>query len=867
MVIEYLQLKNFANIYTSFKSECITIDFSKRKNKITLITGPNGSGKTSILSTLHPFANNGNLDVRNEMPLIRKGKEGYKEIHISNDGDMYIIKHFYTPTKESHSVKSYIEKNGVELNVNGNVTSFKSIVNEELEIEMDYLKLIRLGNNVTNFIDLKSTERKAFMGQIISEVEVYLKYFKKVTGKMRETKSVVSHLIDKIDKLGISDESELKKVQKHLSKELVSYKESIDKYNEELSIINYQIEKYESPLVIKESIDSTTKELKKMERLISKHADNILSTDEYRKMISTLEKDIVKDKVSLESSNEKLSSLLDSIDNLLQELNTVDNEIKKINENSDIINTENMIHNLRDRINARSQENNLINYEPPCSEEDMNDLLITLDSCRDILETTYEFGKQPIEKAVEHILSGVSIDSYIADNRNKSNKNKLQEKCEYVFNYFTKKNGLHNVKCTDTTCPALKFYQEISDISSEVPDIVIEDETFITCTKLAYQNIRTVINKIQAHKSILEKLPNNIKEMFVLKTMMKEITSLKPLCDKSKLYAEMSMITDYGVQQSDLNELKELKERLKLMKNAIGSADYFIEKKESLLNSIDTMNSDIENMKESIKEMSLSLSDKESYLVELNELLTSIETKEGVESSLKALVDSYEALKELHTKKKEITIELDSATYSFNKLQNEYNNNEYRLQSFEELSKELSKYRVIYDEMELVKKSLSSKEGIPLFYQQVYLKDIQCIANELLDIIYDGELYIEKFEPSADDFKIPFVTKNSQIGDVSYASQGERSFISLALSFALIYQSISKYNVVLLDEIDSTLDTRNREKFIQILEKQLEMINGDQIFLISHNNMFSMYPVDVIDTKNKNSQDNQLAHFIPIKIS
>ena len=526
-----------------------------------------------------------------------------------------------------------------------------------------------------------------------------------------------------------------------------------------------------------------------------------------------------------------------------------------------------MIHNLRDRINARSQENNLINYEPPCSEEDMNDLLITLDSCRDILETTYEFGKQPIEKAVEHILSGVSIDSYIADNRNKSNKNKLHEKCEYVFNYFTKKNGLHNVKCTDTTCPALKFYQEISDISSEVPDIVIEDETFITCTKLAYQNIRTVINKIQAHKSILEKLPDNIKEMFVLKTMMKEITSLKPLCDKSKLYAEMSMITDYGVQQSDLNELKELKERLKLMKNAIGSADYFIEKKESLLNSIDTMNSDIENMKESIKEMSLSLSDKESYLVELNELLTSIETKEGVESSLKALVDSYEALKELHTKKKEITIELDSATYSFNKLQNEYNNNEYRLQSFEELSKELSKYRVIYDEMELVKKSLSSKEGIPLFDQQVYLKDIQCIANELLDIIYDGELYIEKFEPSADDFKIPFVTKNSQIGDVSYASQGERSFISLALSFALIYQSISKYNVVLLDEIDSTLDTRNREKFIQILEKQLEMINGDQIFLISHNNMFSMYPVDVIDTKNKNSQDNQLAHFIPIKIS
>ena len=866
MVIEYIKLKNFANIYTSFKSECIEIDFSKRKNKITLITGPNGSGKTSILSTLHPFANNGNLDVRNEMPLIRKGKEGYKEIHISNDGDMYIIKHFYTPTKESHSVKSYIEKNGTELNVNGNVTSFKSIVNEELEIEMDYLKLIRLGNNVTNFIDLKSTERKSFMGQIISEVEIYLKYFKKVTTKMRETKSVVSHLIDKIDKLGISDKSDLEKVQKHLSKELASYKESINKHNEELSIINYQIDKYESPLVIKESIDKTSKELKKIDKLISKHSNNILSTDEYKKIISSLEKEIVKDKVTLESSSEKLSSLLDNMDSLLCELNNIDNEIKKINENSDIINTENIIQDLRNKINARARENNLINYIPPCTKDDMNDLLITLDSCRDILETTYEFGKKPIEKATEYILSGINIDSYVADNRKKSNKNKLQEVCEYVFNYFTKKNGLQNVKCTDSTCPALNFYQEISDIASEVPDPVIEDETFITYSKMAYQNIRTVIDKIQEHKSTLEKLPDNIKEMFILKNMMKEITSLKPVCDKSKLYYEMSMITDYEVQQSDLQELKELKEKLKLMKNAIGNVDYFNEKRESVRNNIDKTNDDIENMKESIQKATSLLSEKESYLSELNDLLTSIETKEDVESSLRTLVDSYETLKELYTKKKDVTTKLDADTYTHNKLQNEYNNNEYRLQSFEELANELSKYRVIYDEMELVKKSLSSKEGIPLFYQQVYLKDVQFVANELLDIIYDGDLYIEKFEPSADDFKIPFVTKSSQIGDVSYASQGERSFISLALSFALIYQSISKYNVVLLDEIDSTLDTKNREKFIQILERQLEMINGEQIFLISHNNMFSMYPVDVIDTKNQKSQDNQLAHFIEIKI-
>lgn len=867
MIIEYIKLKNFANIYTSFKSQCIEIDFSKRKNKIILITGPNGSGKTSILSTLHPFAYNGNLDIRNEMPLIRKGKEGYKEIHISNDGDMYIIKHFYTPSKESHSVKSYIEKNGVELNVNGNVTSFKSIVSEELEIEMDYLKLIRLGNNVTNFIDLKSTERKSFMGQIISEVEVYLKYFKKVTTKMRETKSIVSHLVDKIQKLSVSDEDELKKVQKHISKEMDSYKSNIEKANEQLSIINYKIEKYESPLFIKEAIDNTSKELNKINKIISKHSDNIMSADEYREQISILEKAIIKDRVTLDADNEKLSGLLDDLDSTIRELNEIDKEISKINNNSDIIDTDNMIVELRAKIERRAKENNIINYEPPCSKKEMEELIITLDNCRDILQTTFEFGKQPIEKAVEYILSGVSIDSYIQDNHNKSAKNKLQAMCEYVFSYFTKQNGIHKIDCSDIKCPAMKFYNEISDISSETPDVVIEDETFITYTKLAYQNIRTIISKIQDHGHVLEKLPDDIKNMFVLKTMMGKITALKPIYDRSRLYSELTMITEYELQQSDLQELKVLKEKIKLMKKAIGNIEYFNDKKESLLDNVHMIEANIDSMKELTNKESMSISNKETELNELNDLLLSIEKKETVESDLSNLIKSYDELKELYMEKKDITAALESSTYEFNKLQNEYNTNEYRLQSFEELSNELAKYRNVYDEMELVKKSLSSKEGIPLFYQQVYLKDVQCIANELLDIIYDGDLYIEKFEPTADDFKIPFVTKNSQIGDVSYASQGERSFISLALSFALIYQSISKYNVVLLDEIDSTLDTKNREKFIQILEKQLEMINGDQIFLISHNNMFSMYPVDVIDTKNKNSQDNQLAHFIPIKIS
>ena len=57
---------------------------------------------------------------------------------------------------------------------------------------------------------------------------------------------------------------------------------------------------------------------------------------------------------------------------------------------------------------------------------------------------------------------------------------------------------------------------------------------------------------------------------------------------------------------------------------------------------------------------------------------------------------------------------------------------------------------------------------------------------------------------------------------------------------------------MLLDEVDATLDTANRSHFISILEKLLMKTGAEQLFLITHNNMFDNYPVDVIMTSDVN---------------
>ena len=172
----------------------------------------------------------------------------------------------------------------------------------------------------------------------------------------------------------------------------------------------------------------------------------------------------------------------------------------------------------------------------------------------------------------------------------------------------------------------------------------------------------------------------------------------------------------------------------------------------------------------------------------------------------------------------------------------------------------------LFNENTFIKKSMSSKEGIPLEFINIYMSNIQTTINELLDIVYDGNLIIDDFKINSDEFRIPYIKDGYLIPDISQASQGETAFLSIALSFALISESILHYNIILLDEIDGNLDDRNRKKFISVLEKLIDMIDAEQIFLITHNNLFSMYPVDVISLTGEIDQSIKLANYIPIEI-
>ena len=157
--------------------------------------------------------------------------------------------------------------------------------------------------------------------------------------------------------------------------------------------------------------------------------------------------------------------------------------------------------------------------------------------------------------------------------------------------------------------------------------------------------------------------------------------------------------------------------------------------------------------------------------------------------------------------------------------------------------------------MKAILEAVSSKEGIPLILVKVFLDNCKEIINELIADVFEDDLAILDLNISETDFKIPYMINGQVVDDIEYASQGQQSIISIALSFALIQQSIFDYNIMLLDEVDGPLHFSDREKFIGILFKQMAAIHSDQVFMISHSDgIFEGNPVNIIST----SEDEQI---------
>ena len=867
MKITYIQLRNFASIFTGMSRTKIEIDFTSANQKIIHIKGPNGSGKTSLLSTFHPFAYNKEDDSRDNSELILAGKEGYKEVHYKEGNDEYIIRHIYQPKPNNkRTVKSFISVNGNEMNANGNVTSFLEIVKDTLGIEPDFLRLLRLGPQVSSFIKLSNTQRKDYASILLSEVGIYAKMFKKVSERSRNIKNTMKIVSEKLNRLHVLDDVELRQEISRLENNIKENNIIIDNYTNEIGIYKGKINSINDSGDFRYDLEYMNNNIKEKERYYNKLLSNLktdMSTTDIENNIKRLES-----RLSELSNNRDMTKLvldmnINNISKLYDARRDKEEILSKFTTKSDVESLENKIKELEVLKTSK-----YVDIELTCNVSDLERVCAVADNLQWIVNDIRSVSKQAYTYAINKRLDGRRIERWCNDNLSILSANIAKLDNKLAMTDVKPSNFIYIITepdCNDNSCIYREFYNDHTNTNKESEIMKIKSEIASLERKMDYYNdILFATSKIDNLQQAI-----NINSALISKTGYSNIIELSYILqsilnDDIKFYNESKMVERISQYQSKIEymELDETINKLKRELHELRSNENIIDSISNELNhiikDIEQLNSDIDNSR---KEYNKYISLIEEVNNEKEKMISALEAsnnKDKVEEELKNYRIEYEKAVSIHNQTNDLLVSINKLETNKNKvkvLNNDLNNRledtKYKLRDYDNLMTELNQLTKEYDDIDIVRESLTNSKGIPLLFQKVYLNNIQIIANDLLNIIYNGSLTLDKFEINDSEFRMPYIKEGVVINDVSSASQGEEAFITVVMSFALIMQSIEKYNIMLLDEIDGPLDTRNRSIFLSILEKQIESINAEQVFIISHNDMFSGYHVDILDTKNE----------------
>lgn len=890
MKITYLKMENLKNILAGMGKSKVEIDFSKGKNDKILLLGGNGSGKSIILSSATPYR--GTNDNRSVDPV--EGKTGKKVIHFDHNGHKYEIEHFYGKNN-----KSYIKKDGRELNENGNIRSFNAVMEDELEITPDYFAIGRLGDNVKNFINYPTAERKKYINKFIPNIDDYLIAYKNSSEKVTLYNKRLKSLNVQLEKYNTLDE--LLEAKKELEDEKETLGKEISKMEIQLESILNEIGKLSQDLMDKDNYST--------EIIFNKHPQFKEMAGQYLPgVINTIEKEalVIQDDLdgtylkypklkgkTLEDCKEKLNELSNKKKLLDVELENIEfkvnhyksqvndsnskmAEIKaKLNsfENMDVDQITEMKTELEGRYNDRR---NLISHiksdEFPITLEEAKLLkddikLLKRESGR-VSESRGDLDEKLFDKYKFDIDTLIGLYNTECDKKDKLEQNiaKLDKEMKEIY----KESGL--VKILEVSehhdhakeCPFVPMAMGVQDRADGIDGMEEEMKSLHTqLNEVIIPRIEVIRNHIKYVKEFKEVIVNSIYNERFEKLGIDKDDYMNTLLvtDSSKFDNKFAIVDEVIGYYTDLEEIRTLQTKLESIESKL-ELNRKIESDRITLNeelnvhdktrtdSLSVLTEEINPEKERIeKDIKINTASTRIYEV-LEAKLTKLNNIMGVVNELKELSDEMKVIDgkmlELRDQKNQYIVDIDNKNAALNHLIGKLDkaNRDYYL--VESINKELSDISSIYDKLLAVNTSLDPKKGIPLIFINNYLTDIAERANDLLDMAYKGDFFI-KFEVNEKEFKIIVVKGDgTELEDISLASQGETAMTNTSLSLSMLANITKGYNIMYFDEVDGTLDNENRRNFLSVLDRQIKTLGSEQTFIISHNNEFYSADVDLI---------------------
>ena len=754
------------------------------------------------------------------------------------------------------------------MNPNGNQGSFKFVVLNEFGIEQDFLRLFRLGTNVSNIINMKSSERKSYIASLLKDAEDYILLYKKLTDDMRILNSQISVLTNKLNHIGIKEESiiqdefddnvdkinELTKLRDEKMQSLYSIKGKIDSIlnGEELSL-------YKKRYIQKQQEYNDKKiKLEKLENFLKKY-ESTPPINDVSKIIGGFDNEI-------SFNNEKLISLEDRYKRLTTDMSILIDGYK-ISKNK--IHIEELQSTYDDLVLKMEREHReLKDFNCDYSISFLTNLLGDINSVNILIEEISQYDKAMIDRLFNSDPSVIKWSKKQLEiiNIKKIKLQKEMNSIRYSEKYESPITLYLPPLCPTKSCPYYRTHpfniqKDIKTISVDIQLSSILDQ----CNKLdieahVYNEYPYVYSKLVTLKAMWKKIiPILIKlEALWTQSLSAVLTNLE-----SRIWYDYDKIINTMELCEKRDRYNESVENLNKMKIELNSyklyEDTSIEEKiNSLQKDIDDVVTDIRLTEEALKKATMRISEYNALYIELSEL--SIYEKElhelmtDIENDNKLLFD-YQRNIESISDNEQLISSYNSYIVEINsKLKVLINKNESIKATLNDIKYTKEEYKSVFEEKEMLKyilDAVSSKEGIPLMMVKIFLANSKDILNDLLFDVFDDSIEILDFNITEDEFYIPYSINGTIVKDIEKASQGQKSIISLALSFALIQNIIFTYNIMLLDEVDGPLYKQDRERFLTIFFKHLSAIKAEQAFLVSHNNTFDGQSVNIIMTSDE----------------
>lgn len=880
MRIQQLRLKGYSGISSGLLRDEITIDFSTSKHKICLIKGATGSGKSTILEAITPLPNDNSM--------LDPTQQAEKEIIYNNGIKIHII-HPLTNKGERGTTKAYIYENGTNLNPNGNVTSYKEIVFDKLELDSNFEALSKLSTRDRGLADKTPAVRKKYIANIIDSVEVYNNIYKTLNKHSSTLKSMLQSIVAKMDSIG--DE-------KVLDENIVRLEALVKEYEKQKDDISFN---NATALAVVNTLDPTGSIMNNYNALInrqsiiqnqialcmdslSSYKDNFngnikVANAHKEEIVSTINQ--IQSDIKIKENN--LQSLIDRSDIENENLNKKLAKLKKLTDDSNYDLLLSNIKSVSEGLEEISRFFAEINIKDALvlSTAEYKTGLNILDNIINQMNAIFEAIIDLDVNERSRIIRSSSIESLMTERQETlSLLNKENIILNDIIREINLQNGLIPIykslslrpdKCKIDSCPFIKEAVSIKDNPyeriEELEQKKLSQEDIIKTLQFTITQIDRDIQIVKMINNLLDTINNN-------RFILSKLPDVDIITDSDRLL-------DFLVNRLSTNELFPNMDRLhdninkaymfdqyKTLCNEYDKLQNQKEIFESKHDIIDEINEDISNIRKNLMNIAdlitaeqgeiYKLKDKEiKYQAELDVINNIIKILEAFETANKEYEDIKSKLENISSdiikiRDANATIAatkdtLNEINNSLKPIQDDLNRNIYNKKRLEEYKEELEVYKDRYEKTEVVKEYTSpTKDGIQLLFMEIYMNNILSTANNLLSKVFNGQFMLQPFIINGDEFRIPCVGNRLMNDDISSMSTGQICMISMILSFSILYNSSSKYNIIKLDEIDGGFDTDNRSSFINILNEIIEILGCEQCFLISHNEEIQYSSTDMI---------------------